>query len=165
MSSISSSVSRYATGPFPAIRMDGVAKVSSGAKLAADASVTLVRLVATKDEVKAAAGSGLAAADAGADSVTVTYSTLGGVEQRVLLAAVDATKTKPAKVEGVRKAVAAVVAKARALKLKGIVEFEGLPAVEGASPAQVADAITQAATLANFAFDRWVAAAVCTRGC
>jgi leucyl aminopeptidase len=108
----------------------------------------------------------LAAEDASNDSAVVSYGKNGDVEARFITVSLGATTTggkdgkgKPATIAGVRKAVAAAVAKAKALKVKGTVEIEGVPAIEGQSAAVVADAVTQSAVAANYAFNRYINAA------
>lgn len=138
-------------------RKDGLTKVTSGSSVQAQ---TVIRFVATKDELKAVAGAGLAAEDASNDSAVVSYGKNGSGEARFITVSLGATnaggKVKPATIAGLRKAVGAAVAKAKALKVKGVVEVEAVPAIEGSSVAQAADAITQAAVASNYAFNRYI---------
>lgn len=101
--------------------------------------------ILTKDAIAARFG-GAQADDAAKDGVVVTYEN----GSRVLLAAAG----KKLSVDGVKKAAVAAVNKLRALKLTEV-EFV-LPAVEGAAPAKVAEALAQAASLTNYSFNRYI---------
>lgn len=148
---VDASLSRYAASlPITIPRVHGMGRISSGAPGPFSAEVTLVRLV-TKEAAVGAAGGGLKAADAEREAVQCAYSAGdGGLEQRTLTSAFGKGKVT---LESVRKAAAAAVAKAKALKL-GALEFE-LPVVEGADAGAVADALVQAAALANYSFNRY----------
>lgn len=156
-SSKMSTASIYET-TFPAVpRMNGIANVTVGPSSLTTGERTIVHLktkeVIASSSSSSSSASSLAAKDNEKDPITVTYETVDGKETRIVTASLGPA----AKIDGqsLRKTIVSVVTKLRALKISHV-EILLPTTVPDAPLPKLAEIITQAATLTNFAFDRYL---------
>lgn len=135
---------------FPGIPRVGIAAVTVGPK-APESTERTIAYLKTKEEITPATPS-LASKDSEKDPVQITYENVDGKEARVLTVSLGPA----AKIDAAafRKAAMAIVNKLRGLKATAVeVAF---PTIAGVPAAKAAEAFVQAATLTNFAFDRYL---------